>query len=185
MFYNVTNQSGNSYTHLWDIETAKQLDGGFLITNAPAGLDIIPRGTLVAVDQVERTAKVVRTAKVATAVTSSATSVKVSKGHNLAKGDVIGINGKSVTLGAITVGTDYDSFTITAGALGELAIGDVLMSYDGTTACAVDGILTADAVVDANPTASVTFAAVGIKSAALPYPVGKEAKAQLPLCHFI
>lgn len=185
MYYNVTAQSGTSYAHLWDIETARQHEGGFLLTGVPDGLDIVPRGTLVTVDTVNRTANVIHSAKVVEAVTASATSVKISKSSLISKGDVVGIGGKYVTVGAITSGDEYNSFAITAGALGTIEAGDALITYANGAAVKVGGFLSHDTENDANPVASVTFAAVGIHESEMPYGVGTDAKAQLNLCQFV
>lgn len=186
MHYTVTPQSGYSHTHLWDIADARQYDGGFLLKNVPSSLNTVPAGTLVKVDTTARTAEIVKSAKLAAAIATADTTVKVAKGSTLAKGDVIGIGGKSVTLGAITTSNAaYDTFTITAGALGAVDAGEALVTYANGAAAKVDGLVTADVDVDDNPTCSVTFAAYGIKEAELPFGAGSDVKAQLTHCQFI
>ena len=47
MNYKETAQSGNSYTHQWDVATTEVFDGGFLfdLATVPAGTEKLPRGS--------------------------------------------------------------------------------------------------------------------------------------------
>ncbi len=128
-----TEQSGNSYTHMWDVATMKQFDGGFLLdkTCLPTGTEKLPKGALLKADFTTRKAVMVKTATLQANLAADGTTVKILKGHNLLKTDIIGINGNSVLVGTITTSNaNYDSFTIDAGALGgALAKGAVLQQY--------------------------------------------------------
>ncbi len=128
-----TEQSGNSYTHMWDVATMKQFDGGFLLdkTCLPTGTEKLPKGALLKADFTTRKAVMVKTATLQANLAADGTTVKILKGHNLLKTDIIGINGNSVLVGTITTSNaNYDSFTIDAGALGgALAKEAVLQQY--------------------------------------------------------
>ena len=135
----ITEQSGNSYSHMWDVATMKQFDGGFLLnkTCLPAGTKKLPKGALLKANFTTRTAVMVKTAVLQANLAADGTTVKILKGHNLLATDIIGINGNSVVVGTITTSNaDYDSFDISAGALGgALTKGDILQQYtdDGAT----------------------------------------------------
>lgn len=188
MDFNVTAQSGNGYTHLWDVSTVEVFDGGFALDkdNLPATLRVLPRGTLLSVDLAERTAKVVKTATIAEALTTSATEVRIKKGSLLVKGDVIGYGNKSVTVGDIsTDADDYDSFSITANALGAIAVNEVVQSFVGTTAVPVAGFNYADVKIDLYPSVSVIFKVYKVESDKLPYPISKAIVSALNLCQIL
>ncbi len=143
MNYSVTDQSGNSYTHMWDVASAKTFDGGFRLstTKLPDALKTLPRGTFLKVDHAERTATVVKTAVLHEAITAESTSAKIKKGALLVATDVLGIGTKAVVVGAIdTSNAAYDSFTINAGSLGALAKDSVLQTYDKASAGGVKGV---------------------------------------------
>jgi len=129
----ITEQSGNSYTHMWDVATMKQFDGGFLLdkTCLPTGTEKLPKGALLKADFKTRKAVMVKTAILQANLAADGTIVKILKGHNLLATDIIGINGNSVLVGTITTSNaNYDSFTIDAGALGgALTKGAVLQQY--------------------------------------------------------
>lgn len=128
-----TEQSGNSYTHMWDVATMKQFDGGFLLdkTCLPTGTEKLPKGALLKANFTTRKAVMVKTAILQANLAADGTSVRILKGHNLLATDIIGINGNSVLVGTITTSNAaYDSFTILAGALGgALTKGAVLQQY--------------------------------------------------------
>jgi len=143
MNYSVTDQSGNSYTHMWDVASAKTFDGGFRLstTELPDALKTLPRGTFLKVDHAERTATVVKTAVLHEAITAESTAVKIKKGALLVATDVLGIGTKAVVVGAIdTSNAAYDSFTIDAGSLGALAKDSVLQTYGKASAGGVKGV---------------------------------------------
>lgn len=128
-----TEQSGNSYTHMWDVATMKQFDGGFLLdkTCLPTGTGKLPKGALLKADFTTRKAVMVKTAILQADLAANGTTVKILKGHNLLATDIIGINGNSVLVGTITTSNAaYDSFSISAGDLGgALTEGAVLQQY--------------------------------------------------------
>lgn len=143
MNYSVTDQSGNSYTHMWDVASAKTFDGGFRLstTELPDALKTLPRGTFLKVDHAERTATVVKTAVLHEAITAESTAAKIKKGALLVATDVLGIGTKAVVVGAIdTSNAAYDSFTIVAGSLGALAKDSVLQTYGKASAGGVKGV---------------------------------------------
>jgi hypothetical protein len=143
MNYSVTDQSGNSYTHMWDVASAKTFDGGFRLstTELPDALKTLPRGTFLKVDHAERTATVVKTAVLHEAITAESTVAKIKKGALLVATDVLGIGTKAVVVGAIdTSNAAYDSFTIDAGSLGALAKDSVLQTYGKASAGGVKGV---------------------------------------------
>lgn len=191
MDYKITPQSGNSYSHMWDVASTKTFDGGFLLdkSNLPAGLEKLPKGVFLKGDLNERIAKVVKTAVLQADVTG--TSVRVKKGSLLKSGDVVGIGDKAVAVGAInTSNAEYDSFTITADALGAAKAGDMLISFDGTGEGAKpllpNGLNPSDDVkIDAQPSVSIMYAADGIVKSRLPQAVTPEIESALKFCQFL
>ncbi len=132
MYQKTTPQSGNSYTHMWDVSTMKQFDGGFLFdkTCVPTGTMKVPKGALLKANFGTRKAVLVKTVTLHASLATNGTTVKIKKGHNLIATDIVGVNGNSVLVGTITSNTDYDSFTIVAGALGgSLPKDTVLQQY--------------------------------------------------------
>lgn len=192
MDYKETPQSGYSYIHMWDVSSTKEFDGGFLFdkSTVPAGTVKLPRGAFLKVDQVERKATLVKTAVLFEALTAVATAVKVKKGALLLATDILGIGTKSVLVGTIdTSNADYDSFAITANALGTLALGDTLQSYDaaGSNKNAInpDGLNYAEVVIDAQPSCTVIYAVDGIVTATLPQSATAAIKTALKFCQFL
>lgn len=193
MDYKITPQSGNSYSHMWDVSSMKTFDGGFLLdkTNLPEGLEKLPKGIFLKGDFTERTAKVVKTAVVHEAVTTESTSVKVKKGALLVNGEFIGAGTKSVAVAGLdTSNADYDEITITANALGALSAGAVLQSYDaaGSNKNAVnpDGLNPVEEVkIDREPSVSIMFRADGIVTSRLPQGVTDAIKSALKYCQFL
>lgn len=193
MKYSETAQSGNSYTHQWDVETARVFDGGFLLdkTNLPTGTEKLPRGAYLKIDQTERKATLIKTVVLYEALTDSATAVKVKKGAMLVATDVIGNGVKAVTVGTIdTSNAYYDSFAITANALGTAAEGAVLQTYDsagssGKYAVNPDGLNYAEVVVDDQPAVSVIYEVHGIVTGALPQGTTAAIKSALKFCQFL
>jgi len=164
MNYSVTDQSGNSYTHMWDVASAKTFDGGFRLstTELPDALKTLPRGTFLKVDHAERTATVVKTAVLHEAITAESTVAKIKKGALLVATDVLGIGTKAVVVGAIdTSNAAYDSFTIDAGSLGALAKDSVLQTYGKASAGGVKGVY--ELSITANATAGDKISINGIE----------------------
>lgn len=188
MDYKVTPQSGNSYTHLWDVSTVEVYDGGFLLdkSNLPANLKAIPRGAFLAVDLEERKASVVKTVALHEAITAATTTVKVKKGSLLVKNDVVGAGSKFVTVGDInTSDSDFDSFEITANDLGAVAIDTALQSFKNGKAMQADGFNYADVKIDAEPSVSVIFKVYKVESDRLPFPITDEIVASLKHCQIL
>ena len=190
MDYKITPQQGNSYTHLWDVASTKTFDGGFLLdkSNLPDGLEVLPKGVFMIGNLESRIAKVVKTAKVAEALTSADEVVKVNKGALLKAGDILGIGDKSVAISAVdTSNADYDSFTIEADALGELAKGIVLQAYDADgSAIAPNGLNFLEGVkIDREPAVSIMFRADGIVTSRLPQAVTPAIVMALNHCQFL
>ena len=143
MDYTSTAQSGNSYTHQWDVATVRVFDGGFLFdkTTVPTGTEKLPRGTFLKVDQTERKATMIKTATLQAALLIGDTAVKVIKGSLLLATDVLGIGTKAVVTGTIdTSNAAYDSFAITAGALGALPVGTVLQQFSAASTSGTKGV---------------------------------------------
>lgn len=188
MDYKVTPQSGNSYTHLWDVSTVEVYDGGFLLdkSNLPVAMKVVPRGAFMAVDLEERKASVVKTVELHEAVTAASTTVKVKKGSLLVKNDVIGVGEKSVTIGDINSSDSmFDSFDIEANALGAVAVGGVLQSFKDGKAVKVDGFNYTDVKIDAQPSVSVIFRVFKVESDRLPYPITDEIVSSLKHCQIL
>lgn len=191
MDYQIIPASGNSYTHQWDVSSAKVFEGGFLFdkTTVPEGTEKIPRGSLIKVDFVERTVSLVKTAVLFEALTALATAVKIKKGSLLLATDILGTGTKTVTVGTInTSNANYDSFAIEADALGVLAEGAVLQQFtaveDGTTVNP-DGLNYREELLDAEPSCDVIYAVDGIKTEALPQGITDAIEAALPRCQFL
>lgn len=143
MHQTVTPQSGNSYSHMWDVASAKTLDGGFLLdkTSVPVGTVKLPKGVFLKGDLTERKAVMIKTAVLHEAITAESTAVKIKKGALLVATDVLGIGGKAVVVGVVdTSNATYDSFTIIAGSLGALAKDSVLQTYGKASAGGVKGV---------------------------------------------
>ena len=188
-----TAQSGKSYTHMWDVDTTREFEGGFLFdkTSVPTGTLTVPKGSFLKVDQTERTAKLIKTVALHKALLTSDTEVQLEKGSLLLATDVIGTGAIGITVGAIdTSDADYDAITITANALGALAIGALLQTYDSAGATGKvpvnpDGLTYTEIELDAQPSCSVIYEAKGIQSANLPQKVTDAIKTALKFCQFI
>jgi len=193
MDYTNTAQAGNSYTHLWDVETTREFEGGFLfdLATVPAGTLTLPKGALLQVDHTERKATLIKTAVLQLALTAIATEVRLVKGHNLLATDIIGIGAIGITVGTIvTTNADYDSITIVANSLGVLAVGSILQTMDavgatGRTPVNPDGLNYAEVTLDAQPSCSVIYEAKGVQTAALPQGITAAIKTALKFMQFI
>lgn len=193
MDFKQTAAGAKSYVHMWDVASVKPFDGGFAVdkTTIPAGTEKLPKGTFMKVDHTERLAKVIKTAVLHADVASTDTVVKVKKGAMLVATDILGTAAKAVTTGAIdTTNADYDSFAITANALGTLSAGAILQTYDsagasGKTAVNPDGMLIADTVIDLNPTCTVIYRVDGVVKSALPQAVTTAIQTALSNVQFL
>lgn len=187
MNLDVTAASGESYTHLWDIATQKVYDGGFKLDTAslPTAAEKVYRGTVVSCNLTTRVATVVKTATLYEKVDAEDEIVKITKDHNLIATDVIGIGGTTVTVGTITTSNaDYDSFVISAAALGALAVSTVLS--EDITAKIPSGLLVNDVdVTEDEPTCSVAFALDGVIVSELPSGLTTDIKAAMPFIQFL
>ncbi|RHV92591.1 hypothetical protein DXA95_12360 [Odoribacter sp. OF09-27XD] len=137
---------------IWLSVDRRKTAGGTL-KNLPEGPALIPAGTPAYLDEMGGKIEVLETFRVSKAVTSSDTSVEVEATGNLpqiTKGQFVmkaptsySETGSAITVGAVSEGTTPGTkkFTITAGALGELAIGDVLVVADKTGSDASMAIL--------------------------------------------
>lgn len=192
MDYKETPQSGKSYIHMWDVASTEEFNGGFAIekSNLPATQEKVLKGTFLKVDFNERIARVVKTAQLTEAITAETTSVKVKKGAMLINGDILGSGTKSVSVANLdTTNPDYDTFTITAGALGTVSAGSVLQEYAeaGSSKPVVnpDGMAYTDSKIDALPSCTVIFKAYDIQPLALPQPLTSAIVTALNKCQFI
>ncbi len=193
MEYKETAQSGNSYIHMWDVATTRVFDGGFLFdkSSVPADTEKLPRGAFLKADLDEQKAAMIKTATLQTELLVTDTVVKVEKGALLVATDVLGIGDKAVTVGAIdTSNDDYDSFAITADALGALAVGAILQTYDsegssGKVAINPDGFNIAEVTLDAEPSCTVMYEVKGIVTDKLPQVVTSAIKTALKFCQFL
>jgi len=191
MDYKETAQSGNSYSHMWDVETTREFEGGFLFdkTTVPTGTLKLPKGVFLKVDHTERKATLVKTAVIHTALTAVATSVRILKGSMLLPTDIIGIGDAAVEVGTIdTSNADYDSFAIEADALGAHAAGTVLQQYTAETdgvAVNPDGLNYREIEFDAQPSCSVIYEARGIVVSRLPQAITTAIKTALKFMQFI
>ena len=193
MDYTNTAQTGNSYTHMWDVDTTREFEGGFLFdkTTVPVGTLKLAKGMLLKVDHVERKATLLKTAVLQAQLTALATEVRILKGSLLLATDVIGTAAIGITVGAIdTSNAGYDSFAITANDLGALAVGAILQTYDsaganGKVAINPDGLNYADITLDAQPSCTVIYEAKGVQTAKLPQGVTAAIKTALKFIQFI
>lgn len=193
MDYKETAQSGNSYSHLWDVATARVFDGGFLFdkTTVPTGTEVLPKGAFLKVDQTERKATLIKTVVLHEAITTASEAIKIEKGALLVATDVLGTAAKAVVVGAIdTSNDDYDSFAIVANSFGALDAGAELQTYDGAGASGKvavnpDGINQFDVVIDAQPSCSVIYAVDGIVTSRLPQTATAAIKTALKFCQFL
>lgn len=187
MHYTESPQTGNSYSHMWDVASMKTFDGGFSFdkTTIPVGTEKLPKGVFLKADFTERTAKLVKTAKIAVAVLTTDTVVKIEKGHFLLATDKIGVGTKSVTVGVIdTSNEDFDAITIVANSLGALSVGDTLQSFD-TAIVNPDGLNPFEVELDTETSCSIMFRADGIVTSRLPQAPNAAIEAALKDCQFL
>jgi hypothetical protein len=174
---------------LWPEESVYKATGGFTLDkdNLPAGIDFLPKGSLIAADFATRKAVVVKTAVVHADAGASATEIKIGKSHLLKVGDVVAkaVGGTSYAISAIDASSDdYDVITVET-TLGALAAGDVLFesSDEGATAGAevnvANGILIHDAYLEEQTTLNIGLQIYEIQEANLPFGVTSYNKESL------
>ena len=174
---------------LWPEESVYKATGGFTLDkdNLPAGIDFLPKGSLIAADFATRKAVVVKTAVVHEAAGADATKIKVGKSHLLKVGDVVakGKGGKSYAITAIDASSDaYDEITV-GTTLGALAAGDVLFESakagadTGAEANVANGILIHDAYLEEQTTLNIGLQIYEIQEANLPFGVTSYNKESL------
>lgn len=142
-----------------DLET---YTGGFslVLTGLTLGSVLAP-GAAIVVDEIARTAKVIKGASVQANVGSAVTAIPVQKGHGFIAGQFIGktVGGVAVTVTSVdTTNALYDTLNLSA-ALGALTAGDALYQAaaagaTGATVYAATpetfGLLKNDTLVEAN-----------------------------------
>lgn len=126
---------------VWLTVSQKERSGGVLETLPPVGT-ILRAGSLVSIDTAGGTAKVIETFEVADAVAAGDTTVKVQAygGHPIPQSGAILMKapsavdetGNGATISAVTLNEEDGVYelAITAGALGTLAAGDILVKAD-------------------------------------------------------
>lgn len=185
MYFKRKGASGNSYTHLWDISTVRVYDGGFGLdkSNLPTDLKELPRGAILSVDLEERTARVIKTAELAEALTAETTEAKIRKGSLVVVGDILGLGDKSVVVAALdTSDPSFDSFEIEANALGVAPIGAALASFKDGRPVKAAGFNSRDVKLLGEDSVSVVYAVDKVESSRLPYPVTESIIADLKQC---
>lgn len=174
---------------LWPEESVYKATGGFTLDkdNLPAGIDFLPKGSLIAADFATRKAVVVKTAVVHEAAGAAATKIKVGKSHLLEVGDVVAKEkgGTSYAITAIDASSDaYDEITV-GTTLGALAAGDVLFESaeagadTGAEANVANGILIHDAYLEEQTTLNIGLQIYEIQEANLPFGVTSYNKESL------
>lgn len=174
---------------LWPEESVYKATGGFTLDrdNLPAGIDFLPKGSLIAADFATRKAVVVKTAVVHAAADADAVEIKVGKSHLLKVGDIIAKakGGTSYAITAIDTSSDaYDVITV-GTTLGALAAGDVLFESTeagataGAEANVANGILIHDAYLEEQTTLNIGLQIYEIQEANLPFGVTSYNKESL------
>lgn len=130
-------------TPIWLSVDRRKTAGGAL-KDLPEGPALIPAGTPAYLDEMGSKITVLETFRVSKAVSAADTTVEVESAGNLpqvTKGQFLmkapashSEKGTAVTVGTVSEGSrpGTKKFTITAGALGELREGDVLVAADKT-----------------------------------------------------
>lgn len=162
----------------WNERTCVRRQGGFMIDkdSLPVGMKVLPKGAVLAIDASTSKAVFVKTAVAQADAASSATSLKVKKGHDLVVGDKIA----GSTISAInTSNASYD--TLTVGALSaSVSADDVLNSDLGD---GIVGLNYAPVVIDEAPSCTVTLQAYDIDESTLPYAINAAIKSGLTSRH--
>lgn len=161
----------------WNERTCERRQGGYNIDkdSLPAGLKILPKGAVMAINSSGK-AILVKTAKTTAAAAANATSVKLEKGHGFVVGDTI--NGSAIS--AINTSNDsYDTCTIAALA-SAVESGEVVNSGFGN---GIVGLNYAPVVIKGDPSCTITLQAYDIDESTLPYPVNSAIKEALTPRH--
>ena len=185
MYFKRKEARGNSYTHLWDVSTERVYDGGFSLdkTNLPTEMKELPRGTILCVDLKERIARVIKTVELVETLTAESTKVKIRKGSLVKAGDILGVGGKSITVGVLdTSDAKFDSFEIEANALGTAKINTVLASYEEGNPIKAAGFNSRDVKLLGEDSVSVVYAVDKVESSRLPFPITESIIADLKQC---
>lgn len=132
-----TTTFGGGYSVWRSVDPNGKWQAGGQVTNLPAVGSVIAAGTPVALDTEAHTAKILNFFKIHTAVTTSDEVVKVVVADGLPrikKGMFVGVPATTaagtltaITVGDVTIGDGFDSFAITANALGALAKDSLLV----------------------------------------------------------
>ncbi len=162
------------------LETAQS--GGRLVTSGLVLGAFILAGTPVALDESNHTATIVKTAKLQAAAGSSATTIRVEKGHHFAVGDHIAktIGGTAVDISGIdATNPAYDELTLSA-TLGTMAAGTGIFQAAAAGSNAVfavkpTGLLYDDVKVSENQTLSVVIRGTALARRIPLYNAGLEA----------
>lgn len=174
---------------LWPEESVYKATGGFTLDkdNLPAGIDFLPKGSLIAADFATRKAVVVKNAVVKAAVEADGVEITVGKNNLLKVGDFVSkaVGGTSYAITAIDK-SDADVDTVTVETtLGALAKGDILFASvesgakKGAEANVANGILIHDAYLEEQTTLNIGLQIYEIQEANLPFGVTSYNKESL------
>lgn len=169
MALGVTREVGTSGIPVWqgsgkDIQLAQ---GGFKLSSTGlAATAVIPAGTPVVMDEVNRVAGILGTGILYETAGGSATDYKVKKGHTLKVGDYFASGAAGGKAYAITVinttgSTLYDTITV-GTTIGAATAGDTMYASTATGATAsaypaVNGLLYADTLAGTDESISVVI----------------------------
>lgn len=114
--------------------------GHSLVVTGLTDGDVLPAGSALKLDDAARTATLCKTAVVYEDLGNTGVAIKIKKGHQLKSTNVVAVavGGKSYA-GTLTVGTDYDTFTVGTTLGVALTAGDVL--FESATEGAATGAL--------------------------------------------
>lgn len=143
------------------------LPGGYQLLLTGLTLNsVIPAGTPVLVDDVARTAKVIKTAKIFANALNSDVTYQVAKGSPFIVGDFItkagAVQSRAITAIDTTTNTDHDVLTVATTLGYALTAGDSIVAAAAVNASAVvdvaSGLLYNDSKVFAGKTVTVSVA---------------------------
>lgn len=191
----ITKVSGVVYPPVFD-NIIEDVTGGVLIdtTDIPTGVEFLKAGVLLAEDS--STAgkyHICKTAKVHEAVLAEGTSVKIEKNHLFKKDDFISNGTVSTKITAITVGTDYDTLTLTATLDATAAVPVNTILFQGAAEVSTGAVAkyTPDCilgnqvdVIKGNPSGSAIVRGT-VRENLLPYFVLTSQKTALSLIRFV
>lgn len=165
---------------LWWEETCVRRQGGYDLdtSNLPTGLRWFPKGAVLAFNETNGKAILVKTAKVHTAADSGATSLKVEDNGLFKAGDVVA----GSTVSSVTVADGVA--TLKVSALGAaVKAGDVVADDNATKTLLGLNYATVDLRDNDFPSVTPTLQAFEIEADTLPYPVNDEIKEGLGALH--